>query len=45
MDALIFLVPIAIALGGLFAGLFLFAASRGQFDDLEDPAQRVLDDD
>jgi cbb3-type cytochrome oxidase maturation protein len=45
MDALIFLVPIAVGLGALFAALFLYAASRGQFDDLEDPAVRMFDED
>ena len=43
MDALIFLVPIAIGLGGGFAVLFLVAATRGQFDDLDDPPRRMLD--
>ena len=44
MSALYFLVPLAIAIGGLFAGLFLYAASRGQFDDLDDPPERMLED-
>ena len=44
MNALIFLVPIAVALGALFAVLFLVAARRGQFDDVESPARRILDD-
>lgn len=44
MDALIFLVPIAIALGGVFAALFIAAAARGQFDDLDDAPARMLDD-
>lgn len=45
MDAMIFLVPLAIALGAVFAGLFLLAARRGQFDDLDDPPERILHDD
>ncbi len=44
MEALIFLLPIALLLGGLFAVLFLLAVARGQFDDLDDPPQRMLQD-
>ena len=44
MDAVIFLLPIAIGLGGIFAGLFLLAVRRGQFDDLDDPPKRILKD-
>ena len=42
MDALFFLLPIALALGGLFAGLFVLAVRNGQFDDLDDPPERML---
>ena len=42
MNAVIFLLPIALVLGGVFALLFLLAARRGQFDDLDDPPQRML---
>lgn len=45
MDAMIFLLPLAVALGATFAGLFLLAARRGQFDDLDDPPERILHDD
>lgn len=44
MNALLFLVPIAILLGGVFAALFAFAACNGQFDDLEDPPLRMLEE-
>lgn len=44
MEALIFLLPLALLLGGLFAVLFLVAVSRGQFDDLDDPPRRMLKD-
>lgn len=44
MNAILFLVPIAVCLGGIFAGLFLYAASRGQFDDLDDAGRRILDE-
>jgi cbb3-type cytochrome oxidase maturation protein len=45
MEALVWLVPLAIALGSVFVGLFLIAVKRGQFDDLEAGARSVLDDD
>lgn len=45
MDALFFLIPLAAAIGAAFAALFLFAVRSGQFDDLDDPAQRILEDD
>ena len=45
MNAVFFLLPIAIGLGAVFAWLFLRAARSGQFDDLDDPPRRMLDDD
>jgi cbb3-type cytochrome oxidase maturation protein len=44
VSAVYFLVPLAVALGGTFAALFLYAASRGQFDDLDDPPWKILGD-
>lgn len=44
MHALLFLLPLALILGGIFAVLFLLAAADGQFDDLDDPPQRMLKD-
>ena len=44
MDALFFLVPLALLLGASFAAAFLWAAKNGQFDYLDDPAERVLHD-
>lgn len=44
MDAVIFLVPIALLMGVGFVGLFFWAVRAGQYDDLDDPPQRVLDD-
>ncbi|MCB9664206.1 MAG: cbb3-type cytochrome oxidase assembly protein CcoS [Alphaproteobacteria bacterium] len=44
MNALLFLVPLAIGLGATFAALFLWAVRAGQFDDLDDPPERVLRD-
>lgn len=45
MNALLFLLPIALVLGAVFAGLFLLAARDGQFEDLDDPPLRILGDD
>jgi cbb3-type cytochrome oxidase maturation protein len=45
VDALIWLVPVAIGLGAVFVVLFLVAVRGGQFDDLDDPPQRILKDD
>ena len=45
MDALTFLIPIAIGLALVFLLLFLGAARTGQFDDLDDPPERILHDD
>ena len=42
VNAIIFLLPIALVLGGIFAALFLRAVKKGQFDDLDDPPQRML---
>lgn len=44
MEAVLFLLPLALILGGIFAVLFLVAAAKGQFDDLDDPPQRMLKD-
>ena len=45
MDAIFFLLPIAVLLGAVFATLFVVAVKRGQFDDLDDPPKRILKDD
>jgi cbb3-type cytochrome oxidase maturation protein len=44
VSAILFLLPVALVLGGVFAGLFLYAARSGQFDDLDDPPERILHD-
>ena len=44
MDAIFFLIPIALGLGALFAILFVIAVKRGQFEDLDDPPKRILKD-
>lgn len=45
MNVLIFLVPAALALGGLGLAAFLWSLRSGQFDDPEGAAQRILLDD
>lgn len=45
MNIIYFLIPIALLLGLFFAIAFVRAAKRGQFDDLETPAHRMLLDD
>jgi cbb3-type cytochrome oxidase maturation protein len=44
MNAIVFLLPIALLLGAVFLGLFIWAAKHGQFDDLDDPPERILHD-
>ena len=44
MNGILLLLPVAVLLGALFLGLFVAAARRGQFDDLDDPPQRMLRD-
>ncbi len=45
MNAVLFLLPLAIIMGALFTGLFLLAVRSGQFDDLDDPPERMLHED
>ena len=45
MSSLIFLVPLALILGGLALTAFLWSLRAGQYDDMEGAAQRILLDD
>jgi cbb3-type cytochrome oxidase maturation protein len=45
MSVLVYLVPIALALGLLGLMAFLWALRSGQFDDLDGAAERILFDD
>ena len=45
MSVLVYLVPIALALGALGLAAFLWALRSGQFDDLDGAAERILVDD
>lgn len=45
MDVIVYLIPIALFLGLLGLGAFLWSLKSGQFDDLDGAAHRVLFDD
>ncbi|MEM9382511.1 MAG: cbb3-type cytochrome oxidase assembly protein CcoS [Planctomycetota bacterium] len=46
MSVIYIVLPLALVLGGAALGAFLWAVRRGQFDDLDTPAIRmVLEDD
>ncbi|MCB1507932.1 MAG: cbb3-type cytochrome oxidase assembly protein CcoS [Hyphomicrobiaceae bacterium] len=45
MDILLYLIPIALFLGLLGLGAFLWSLKSGQFDDLEGARWRILSDD
>ncbi|MGZ3744140.1 MAG: cbb3-type cytochrome oxidase assembly protein CcoS [Pseudobdellovibrionaceae bacterium] len=45
MNILALMIPMALLLGFGFVGAFLWATSQGQFDDVETPAHRILQDD
>lgn len=45
MNMLIYLIPIALFLGGLGLFAFLWSLKSGQYDDLDGAAWRVLSDD
>jgi cbb3-type cytochrome oxidase maturation protein len=44
MTSLLFLIPAALALGGLGLAAFLWSLKSGQYEDLDGAALRVLDD-
>ncbi len=45
MSILLFLVPVALFLGGLGLVMFVWSLKSGQFDDLDGDARRILLDD
>ena len=45
MEILTFLIPVSLFLGGIGLVAFFWALKRGQFDDLEGAANRILIDD
>ena len=44
MNILIYLIPIALLMGGAGLAAFLWSLKSGQYDDLEGASWRVLDD-
>lgn len=45
MSSLVFLVPLALLLGGAALGGFMWSLRSGQYDDLDGAAERILLDD
>jgi cbb3-type cytochrome oxidase maturation protein len=45
METIFVLLPLALLIAAIAVGLFIWAATTGQFDDLETPAVRILFDD
>ena len=45
MEILYLLIPLSVVLAFLIGGIFWWSVRGGQFDDLEGPAHRILDDD
>ena len=45
MSILYLLVPLALLLAGISVVAFRWATQSGQFDDMDSPAVRMLDDD
>jgi cbb3-type cytochrome oxidase maturation protein len=45
MDILYLLIPLSLVLVLLIGAVFWWAVDNGQFEDLEGPAERILQDD
>ena len=45
MTIIVYLIPVALVLGLLGLGAFIWSIRSGQFDDMQGPAYRILDDD
>ena len=45
MTALIYLIPVALALGAMGLAAFLWSLRSGQYEDLDGAAERILVDD
>lgn len=44
MNVLVYLIPLALILGGTWLFAFLWTMRNGQYDDMEGPAWRILSD-
>jgi len=45
METVFVLLPLALLIAGIAVGLFVWAATTGQYDDLDTPPVRMLFDD
>ena len=45
MDIIIYLIPIALGLGLIGLGAFLWSVNSGQYEDMDGASVRILDDD
>jgi cbb3-type cytochrome oxidase maturation protein len=45
MSVIYLVLPIAIFLAGAFVAAFIWATRSGQYDDMDSPAKRMLNDD
>lgn len=45
MSVLVYLIPIALMLGLIGLGAFIWSLKSGQYDDLDGAAHRILNDD
>jgi cbb3-type cytochrome oxidase maturation protein len=45
VSSLLYLIPVALLLGGLGLAAFIWSLRSGQYDDLEGAAHRILFDD
>jgi len=45
MGALYMMIPVSLILGVIVLIIFLWASKSGEFDDIEGPKYRMLDDD
>lgn len=45
METIFVLLPLALLIAAIAVGFFIWAATSGQFDDLDTPAVRMLFDD
>jgi len=45
MSALLYLIPIALLMGGVGLAAFIWSVKSGQYDDLDGAAERILLDD
>lgn len=45
MEVLFILLPATLLIAGMFVGLFVFSVNKGQFEELESPANRAIFED